>query len=429
MLLRNEYTEKDADIREIIHEFFTRYSDPSRFPVSNSKGHESVVNIANDALGMALVFSECSKVFLEEAEKYQNAAHAYLAYSNDLLNQNIHLTYSPWVGLEAISSVITTMRNANYQNFSNQLDEIIFNKESLNHRLDTLKLNKKNNDIHPHLFDTLYGISGYARYLTCRSNEFSSTQALDLCISELLDFLTINLEENNIPNCYVPFHNQSELDKKSYMEGHLDLGLSHGVSGPLATLAIYNQFVKKDKSVETTIKETAQFLISLAQKTEQGIIWPKKIPSQDLRNNKYQLDNRNDSWCYGEVGIARSIFLAARTLEDKEMESFAISIYEQICHIEPKALKLFSLTFCHGYAGLAHMFHQMYLDTNISNFKDYYILLINFIVDTYKKEDTSLLEENKSPGVLDGEGGLILALLASLSPEKKNDWDWLFLIN
>ncbi|HEY4600670.1 MAG TPA: lanthionine synthetase C family protein [Cerasibacillus sp.] len=415
-----QQAERREKIYKILKDYAQRFQNPLSFPITEN----NLFSLASGPLGMVVIYNEFSKLFSKEKNK--KIAHQYLAYCNSKLN-NMHLTHSPWFGFEAISTVVQIISKndkRNYENYAKQLDNYIFNmkiiKEYIN-RLDNLLIQK---NVHKHHYDAIYGMSSLARYMIFRNDNRHYNAFIDVIVSYLTDVLTNDNEQ--ILNCYIPFHNQTDMEKQDFPYGHLDLSLSHGIAGPLALLSIYSIHVnQKNQKVINVINDTIQLLKKLQMESIDGKIWPKKIQSFSHQTTHV----RNDSWCYGEEGIARALYLASKAINDKDTENLAINVYKQICSISPEQIHLQSTTFCHGYAGLAHMFNQMYNDTGINTFKKYGESLIDYILHIYNEKNKykELKKEQEKPGILEGEGGIMLTLTSYLLD--KNDWDWLFLIN
>lgn len=232
--------------------------------------------------------------------------------------------------------------------------------------------------------------------------------------------------------------NMSQKDKASEdikwfdQYSHYNLGLAHGVPSIVA-------FISRvlDKNIEK------ELCYSLIQKSLNGILAQKARNNSisffpcaiDSSNNKI-LDPSRLAWCYGDLGIARSLWLAGKVTKNEEWKKEAINI--MLHAAERKSLKenaVIDAGLCHGSAGISLIFNRFYWDTAIREFKDAALywckVTLDFaryqngicIYESYcppEKEGTTGKWEN-STGLLEGSTGVGLALLSTVGIEPK--WD------
>ncbi|MEX5637036.1 lanthionine synthetase C family protein [Parafrankia sp. FMc2] len=136
--------------------------------------------------------------------------------------------------------------------------------------------------------------------------------------------------------------------------GHGNHGIAHGITGPLALLALaYLDGVHVTGHTDA-ITQILRWLDSWQQHTGNATTWwPQTITRTDVeRGEPAQAGPLRPSWCYGAPGIARAQQLAARALGDLSRQrnaetSFAASI------TDPTQLgRLTDRSLCHGTAGL-----------------------------------------------------------------------------
>ncbi|HWO77493.1 MAG TPA: lanthionine synthetase C family protein [Bacillus sp. (in: firmicutes)] len=427
--LNNNY--RYLKIKEILEDFAKRFSDPYQ-SLKFFKGidvSERYFDLANGPIGMVIVFNEISKIL--DSNKHIEIAHSYLSFCNNQIKSDSMLSfYSPWSGYGAFAALTQILPKKYYSKFSAQLDNVIFNKERFEKFIEHKNLQIYNKNLKISDYDLLQGISGFIRYLCIRDDYNKIKWYIEECVLYLMKIMDIS--NNGIPNCFVPYNNQPNILKKIYPKGHINIGLSHGISGILATFSILYIRNKEFEYLSNKIKEIANLIISFSQKTQFGIVWPKHITLEEYKSGSAAKTVNNESWCYGEIGIARSIFLASRALNDSKMEAMSIECFRNVCDRRIGDWRIKSTTFCHGISGLFYLVFQMYLDTGLKVFLDYSDYLIDIILDSYENKEkyNMFLDEREYPGILDGEGGIILALTSYINDQmERNKWDWLFLIN
>ena len=155
---------------------------------------------------------------------------------------------------------------------------------------------KKNN------YDYLHGYLGVALGLLKLKPDFASH-----CVMQL--------QQSKIKSETITYWKSSGL--KGEISG--DLGLAHGSAGILAILTkFYNQNVEKETCYKLISEIISTFKIC------------KRIGNDSLYG--YVIDDKENSrlaWCYGDLGIARSIWLAgvAYNREDWKQEAVDIMLH------------------------------------------------------------------------------------------------------
>ncbi|MCQ2319126.1 MAG: hypothetical protein MJZ90_09445 [Bacteroidales bacterium] len=109
------------------------------------------------------------------------------------------------------------------------------------------------------------------------------------------------------------------------------------------------------------------------------------ILSQEIDVNKYgsffpytSLDNDVDiagsrlAWCYGDLGICAMLYQAGIAMNRKNWIDIAVKImmYAAKYRRNLKDNLVADSCFCHGAAGIGHIFYRMWWNTRISEFKD-----------------------------------------------------------
>ncbi|WP_096187399.1 lanthionine synthetase C family protein [Evansella halocellulosilytica] len=343
--------------------------------------------------------------------------------------------FSGWTGI-AHSIELASRNGERYQNFLSNVDHHIINE--IDKRVDLeCKILNQQKGAHSSSFDVIQGISGIASYLLGKEKFQNS---LIKCLNYLL-VLTQPIKINNkwVPGWYIPKENLFlDSDKENFPFGNFNIGLSHGITGPLSilSLALINGIeIKGQKEAINTI---AEWLLKHMSKDQYGIFWPHVVP-YEAEFSEYNTRRGREVWCYGTPGVSRSLFLAGKALRDEKLQKLSTDALESTLTRPDYLWNIDSPILCHGYAGLLQILLAMYADTQRIPFKMSIHKLVNKILELYNSdlpfgfqdieptEKGTKIVVNKG-GLLEGSPGIALTLLSSLD-YKCLKWDRCFLLN
>ena len=129
--------------------------------------------------------------------------------------------------------------------------------------------------------------------------------------------------------------------------------MSHGVSGILAILIIALQKGICVSGQKSAIEILAHKYILEYKVVENNIpYWPGMLSYEKFKKREIDDLSRRMSWCYGSIGILRSLQLYEQAFPDyrlkREIEDAVISLSKIPC----EEYLFDSPTICHGYAGM-----------------------------------------------------------------------------
>ncbi|MCG5103140.1 lanthionine synthetase C family protein [Oceanobacillus alkalisoli] len=429
--------EKNTEIFEInMEEFLRQFKHTLMEPkklirlLEKSKVTTPDLSLATGLSGVLMLSAQ-----LQEQEKqWEEVGANMLQYINTNL-QPMHL--SLWAGLTGIAASTYLLSNNGkyYSNFLHQINELIVN--STEDFLNQAKKNIQSGNVQSFDFETIYGLAGIGRYLLF----FSKEEEVNQLINKMIDYFVLldNQQEVNgflLPHYFITFDNQFEDDRNRYQNGHLDLGISHGICGPLAFLSLaYEQGFNYPKQVEV-IHHLSSILIDFAQEDGEMVWWPSKISFEEFTNKKLQSYNKYSfAWCYGAPGVARTLWLSGRVTNNQLYKELAKHAYSSLSKLNLNQLGLVSPTYCHGYAGLLHQTLLMYLETRDEN--------LYYFMETIKDELLTFFNKNNPLGFYDIDyngnkktcvGGLegisgIWSTIDAVDKLKKPNWSFLFLLD
>lgn len=251
--------------------------------------------------------------------------------------------------------------------------------------------------------------------------------------SVLETFVHLSEETAGLPR----WHSPSALLDKNMLErfpgGNINLGLAHGISGPLALMSKASSSGIHVDGLEEAINRIARCLCAAQLTDEWGVGWPDAIPLVGGENQHGMISNR-PAWCYGSAGVARALWLAGTALEKVQYQDLALRGMEAVyVRLNASAMKL-PATFCHGLAGLLQITLRFQHDTGLDVFSREAGVLAEQILSSYDPETPlgfyCVEPGNRrvdNPGMLDGAPGVVMTLLAATGSVEPT-WDSLFLI-
>ncbi|MDG4787677.1 lanthionine synthetase C family protein [Micromonospora sp. WMMD1102] len=136
--------------------------------------------------------------------------------------------------------------------------------------------------------------------------------------------------------------------------GHANVGMAHGIAGPLALLALaMRQDIRVPGHAEA-IRRICTWLDCWQQTSPAGPWWPEKITVAELRAGKPSMSGpARPSWCYGTPGVARAQQLAGIALDDDARQEVAEEALIRCLADHLQLSRIVDPSLCHGWAGLA----------------------------------------------------------------------------
>ncbi len=267
-------------------------------------------------------------------------------------------------------------------------------------------------------YDVTSGITGVGRHLLARYSTTGNPvllAALEDVLATLVDIAVaddVDVRGRRMP-AWWNHHDTAGITTEA--GGHLNCGMAHGVSGPLALLALAKQagvtVARHDEAILRILSLMRKWRLS----DELGPFWPYSItldgPSPSGRYREV--------WCYGAAGIGRALFLAGTVLDDEPWcetahsalrGAFAIALAGQ------SPIRDFGL--CHGWAGLLQIASRMAFDTGNTYYTEIADELAVRLEKAYDRgapfgfryDYPGSVRPLDRPGYLEGAAGIALAL-------------------
>jgi len=291
-------------------------------------------------------------------------------------------------------------------------------------------------------FDLISGLTGVAAYLLVRADRPDYREHLVQVLGSLLRLWE---EVDGRPRWHTPceFVSHEPKSRRRFPYGNLNCGLAHGLPGLLAILSLAALAGVIESETHKTIDAMADWLVTNRADDTWGLNWPNVIGitriNARLQVPQFALEKvetpTHNAWCYGSAGVAASLWLASKALGVDRYAEVARNAMRAIMRRPQLERGIVSPTFCHGLAGLMHVFARFAQSVDGHEFVPAVERIFCEIEEMY--EPGSLLgfrsvelqgRRVDQPGLLEGAPGVALALLAAGTPVSP-DWDRIFLLS
>lgn len=264
-------------------------------------------------------------------------------------------------------------------------------------------------------FDLVRGLSGLGAYLLYRNPDGELLRTILSYLVRLTEPLATRYGDS-VPGWWtddIP----AGSDGEEFRDGHADLGMAHGISGPLALLALAATHNVLVAGQTEAIERICAWLDHWRQPGKQGVWWPQRITPTELRTGHTSRSGpRRPSWCYGTPGLARAQQLAGLALNDPGRQDMAEQALLR-CISDPGQLAgLVDSTLCHGWAGAITTTWCAAHDARGPDLGTQLPALVDQAIEHF--DDPA---PETATGLIDGAAGLALAL-HSIATGTANGW-------
>lgn len=405
----------------------------------DKESSESIMSIYSS---ICMFIGEVKELISKDID-IEDLAYEYMVVIREIIQNRGHLRLSLFGGLADLGYGINSIYKSTsyFKKFIDSFNELIVSL--VKDELDKLILNIK--DLKTESFDTMAGMTGVASYLLLYKDENNIRK----CIEDIFKYLIMLTEEREVLGKRVmSYHlaqknHYSQEERETYTKGSFNLGLSHGISGPLSILAIGLNEKIEVEGQRQAIKNILNDLKAFAYIGEiEYVYWPERVAFDDYINRKSKRTVNRASWCYGSPGISRAMYLGGKAVNDKDSVILSLKAINGLAKMNIEQWRLSSPTICHGYAGLLIVMEAMYMDIGNCDYTRAINNLRDTILSLYKDDSIfgftnidpkemkngiyKIVEEDKIT-LLQGSIGIILSLLATVKAVETN-WMKHFLI-
>lgn len=269
-------------------------------------------------------------------------------------------------------------------------------------------------------YDVISGLSSGMYYLLNSSN-LLLRKDIYFKIEKLLHFLIDCTKDYRYENCIlIKFHVQCDyqvtnIEKEIMKNGHINLGMAHGILGPLITLVKAYELEIRLEGQKEAILKLYNIYKRFETKKKGILVYSRRVSIENYIKGKISDITENFGWCYGNISVVRGLMKTTRILGlDYEYRMYQ----EEMVILVNQPYINYNFTspiVCHGYASIVTMQLIMYLETGDIR----YISTLERNVTLMIKEHKRLLESNfeysNNLSLLSGSGGVIMTILASIS--------------
>lgn len=411
-------------IMGIVRDIGHRTSDLQRFEAIKTERFWIGYDLANGYAGICPLLGELDR--LEPDAGWDLKGHALLQAMQGEMAQRQLTSLSLWLGVAGVAMAVSSLSRGGtrYVQFAEQLHGLLLRSldEQLADRTQRLGGGVKAVD-----FELVQGMSGVGRYLLLTADRPEMKAAL----LRVLDYLVRLTEPKRVdgmevPGWYISF-DQLVTPQERHLspQGHLNLGLSHGIPGVLGLLALALEAGIEVPGQREAITRVADWLIAWRQTDETGSYWPLHVKWADLQAGRVQKPFYREGWCYGAPGVARTLWLAGRAMGRSEWQELAVASYRETFRRPEELWDAPRPNFCHGRAGLLQLTAAMAADSGAEDLAAQRDRLLDEVLAKYDPDTP--FGYGDEPGLLNGAAGIALVLLDQLG-EQSTAWETAFMI-
>ncbi len=229
---------------------------------------------------------------------------------------------------------------------------------------------------------------------------------------------------------FSPPESLPEHQRAEQPEGLFNVGLSHGAAGVVAGLGAASGAGLA--GARQHLDRAMAWLLARRLPADRESCFPHfYVPGVESRGSRL-------AWCYGDPGMAAALLVAGRGAGKPEWERIALEVARSAAGRSEEAARVQDAGLCHGAAGVAHIFHRMYITTGdevlAEAARSWYERTLRYRIPglgfggfrSWSSGPDLELDWRDDPGFLEGAAGVGLALLAAVSPVDPG-WDRVFL--
>ncbi|MFF8386991.1 lanthionine synthetase C family protein [Streptomyces kanasensis] len=281
-------------------------------------------------------------------------------------------------------------------------------------------------------YDAIEGLSGIGRHMLLRGD------ALRVPLEEVLTTLvrmtgTVITPSGPLPGlwCDGPPSLTARVTPDVDEHGHLNLGLAHGIAGPLALLSVAYRHGVRVRGQHGAAAAIVAQLRRAAYTDAYGIGWADYVPREQWLRGTPVPAPRRAAWCYAAPGVSRALQLAGEAFDEPGWTELAEDSVRAVVRAPIDEWSLRDHGLCHGTAGmvtLLRFFADGPLAPLVGPVRD---ALVERLLDAfdparpfgYAVPVRGSVAGGDYPGLLEGAAGIALALDSYADPEPRVPWD------
>ncbi|MEU5810014.1 lanthionine synthetase C family protein [Streptomyces sp. NPDC047718] len=421
-----------AAVRAVCVDVLSRLRDPDTVEAAartvplRGRPRWTTHSTAQGACGLALAFGHLDRCL--PGEGWDLVAHHHLSRAVDGTASDPVGTLGLFAGLTGVAFTTSYLARGGqrYRTLLGGIDDSLYTR--IPRRLPAVT----GEGLAVGAFDLVSGWTGVAAYLHSRPAGPARDRALHTVLAWLVD---LSRAVDGVPAWHTPHALITDEGMRDrYGTAVANCGLAHGITGPLALLALAHADGPIGEGHTEAIRRTASWLAShqVDDARGGGGAYPAVVP---LGEAPAAPSAARDAWCYGSPGVARALWLAGTALGDPDLTRTAVSAMRAVLRRPVARRRIDSPGFCHGIAGLLQVTLRFAADTRDEEINDGARRLVDQLLGEYQPQapygyrsvEPDGAREDRS-GLLEGAAGVALALLAAVTLEPPS-WDRFFLLS
>ena len=265
--------------------------------------------------------------------------------------------------------------------------------------------------------DFLHGSLGIAYYFVHYDTPYSK-DALSAYI-KVLD--STKIVENNgclkwISDAYI---------KMQKIASVYNLGMAHGMASLIYFLSLCLDKGIHTREVKLMLDGVTKYYVNNTNPTSFSSIFSFWMLPLEKEYTKTRL-----AWCYGDPGVASSLFHAGKTMNDKNIIDFSLNVFDcTLKRFNKEEDYVTEAAICHGTAGLSIIYNTLFQETGYEKYKNAALFWTQETIKKSKEKgmyagyilhDAVLENEGINATVLsliNGLSGIGLSLLSTISSD------------
>lgn len=384
-----------------------------------SRWNQNSVGLYGGIVGQALFYSELHR--LTKVRKYKKKCQLIVMKVIEEMSCQENLSHTFSVGFTGIAWAIT---------FLLKCKTLRMNSEELFKDIGEHIINSAMFDLERGHYDFMHGGSGAVLYALNRPNNKPALEFLKQYVNQIERIKEVDANGYKWIDIMTSNYDPQNMVKHG-------LGLSHGIPSITTILTnIYKRGIEVDKTKDLVVNSLRWIKATAVQDDSRTSIFPSILYDNIADDKESRL-----AWCYGDLGIAFTFLHSGKIFNNKEWIQFGIDIgLKSLRRKESKLTSIADAGLCHGTSGVAHVYHKLYVHSNIQSFSEAHQYWIEQTIDFANKENGLAgyqsyvtLPNERDPrwqndyGLLEGVSGIGLALMAYLGCT--DEWDECLLLN
>lgn len=253
-------------------------------------------------------------------------------------------------------------------------------------------------------FDLIHGVAGIGAYALMRTDR-DAAQRLYLAVEAAL------MASSSVSAAGRHWRTRPEnmsplASAKSKADGHIDLGLAHGLPGVIQLMAGALRHRLAGAATSALLTQSVEALIACRSDQFVSCAYGYMTPQEGVEASRV-------AWCYGDLSAGFALHSAGLALGRTDWSARAQQIVQDRITQAESTFLLTDLSLCHGYAGVLHLVRKL------AQARPAYAQIIARCSQMLGDGPD---ESDMSPGLLEGSAGVLLAMNDG-GPRGRHHWD------